>query len=107
MTDQHDKPITQHEFLVAAMTELNLNREQFAIRIGCPWDTFKKWIAPPDSANNYREMPTVAWSLVREVLAHERLKKIVAPTQTLTQSNNRGAAAPASKARRNIVTQEH
>jgi hypothetical protein len=66
--------MTQQEFLRDAMRRLKLGRDDFAVRIGCPPTTFKKWIAPADSPDNYREMPAVAWSLVREVLAHERLK---------------------------------
>lgn len=57
------------------MRAMDMNREEFADRIGCPWTTFKKWIAPETSVSNYREMPTIAWSLIREVLAHEQLKK--------------------------------
>lgn len=66
--------VTQQEFLLDAMKKLGLNRETFAARIGCPPTTFKKWIAAEAAAGNYREMPAVAWALVREVLAHERLK---------------------------------
>lgn len=68
------KVATQQEFLQDAMTRLGLGREAFAERIGCPLATFKKWVGPADSAANSREMPAAAWSLVREVLAHERLK---------------------------------
>lgn len=72
MTEKHK---TQQEFLLDAMVELKLSREAFAERIGCPWTTFKKWMASPEAVSNYRDMPTTAWSLVREVMAHERLKK--------------------------------
>lgn len=64
----------QQEFLREAMAELGLTRQAFAGRIGAPWETFKKWLLPAESEGS-REMPAVAWSLVREVLAHERLKK--------------------------------
>lgn len=67
----------QQEFLREAMAELGLTRQAFAERIGAPWETFKKWLLPAESGGR-REMPTVAWSLVREVLAHERLKNAVA-----------------------------
>ena len=56
------------------MLELGLTREAFAKRIGAPWETFKKWLLPAESGSS-REMPAIAWSLVREVLAHERLKR--------------------------------
>lgn len=66
--------LTQQDFLRDAMFELGLTREAFAKRIGAPWETFKKWLLPADSGGS-REMPAIAWSLVREVLAHERLKR--------------------------------
>jgi uncharacterized protein (DUF2267 family) len=64
---------TQQEFLKNAMGELRLNRKDFAQRIGAPWDTFRRWLMASD-ADGTREMPPVAWSLIREVLEHERLK---------------------------------
>lgn len=51
-----------------------MTRTAFAARIGTPWETFKKWCLPPGS-ENMREMPAIAWAMVREVLEHERLKK--------------------------------
>jgi len=66
--------LTQQEFLRDAMIELGLTRDSFAKRIGAPWETFKKWLLPTESGGN-REMPAIAWSLVREVLEHERLKR--------------------------------
>ena len=65
---------TQQDFLRDAMLELGLTREAFAKRIGAPWETFKKWLLPAESGGS-REMPAIAWSLVREVLEHERLKR--------------------------------
>jgi DNA-directed RNA polymerase specialized sigma subunit len=70
---------SQQEYLRAAMHELSsmlgidLTREDFAKRLGAPWDTYRRWLLPPESSGS-REMPPVAWSLVREVLEHERLK---------------------------------
>lgn len=66
--------LTQQEFLRDAMLELGLTRDAFAKRIGAPWETFKKWLLPAESGGS-REMPAIAWSLVREVLEHERLKR--------------------------------
>jgi transcriptional regulator with XRE-family HTH domain len=66
--------LPQQEFLREAMLELGLTRESFAKRIGAPWETFKKWLLPAESGGN-REMPAIAWSLVREVIEHERLKR--------------------------------
>lgn len=64
---------TQQEFLKQAMEELGLKREDFAKRIGAPWDTFRRWLMASNS-DGTRAMSPVAWSLVREVLAHENLK---------------------------------
>ncbi len=66
--------LPQQDFLRDAMLELGLTRQEFAKRIGAPWETFKKWLLPEESGGS-REMPAIAWSLVREVLAHERLKR--------------------------------
>lgn len=66
--------MNQQEFLHAAMAELGLTRPAFAARIGAPWETFRKWMLPTE-AGGAREMPSIAWSLVNEVLEHERLKK--------------------------------
>lgn len=55
------------------MAELGMTQKAFAGRIGAPWETFKKWLLPVE-AGGAREMPAVAWALVREVLDHERLK---------------------------------
>jgi len=66
--------LPQQDFLRDAMLELGLTREAFAKRIGAPWETFKKWLLPAESGGS-REMPAIAWSLVLEVLAHERLKR--------------------------------
>lgn len=68
---------TQQEVLHEAMAELGLTRPAFAARIGAPWETFRKWLLPPD-AGGVREMPSIAWAMVIEVLEHERLKKKVA-----------------------------
>ena len=67
---------TQQEFLRDAARELGLSQKDFAERMGAPWATFEKWLAPSDS-NNVREMPAIAWQLVREILAHEKLKKAI------------------------------
>lgn len=64
---------SQQEFLRDAMHELGLTRTEFAKRIGAPWDTYRRWLLPVES-EGAREMPPVAWALVREVLEHERLK---------------------------------
>lgn len=72
---QNEK-MTQQEFLKDAMGKLKLpTLPLFAERIGAPETTLKKWLLPPESKGNYREMPSTVWVLVREILAHEALKK--------------------------------
>lgn len=63
----------QQDFLKQAMQELGLKREDFAKRLGVSWDTFRRWLMAANT-DGTREMPPAAWSLVREVLEHERLK---------------------------------
>lgn len=63
----------QQEFLRSAMTELGLTREAFSIRLGSAKRTLDKWLLP-ETSNDYREMDETIWNLVREILAHEKLK---------------------------------
>jgi aspartate carbamoyltransferase catalytic subunit len=63
----------QQEFLRHAMSELELTRELFAGRLGCAKRTLDKWLLP-DTSNDFREMDETIWNLVREILAHEKLK---------------------------------
>jgi predicted transcriptional regulator len=64
---------TQQEFLQAAMTELGLTRDSFALRLACPKRTLDNWLSP-SSSNEHRTMDETMWKFVREVLDHERLK---------------------------------
>ena len=64
---------SQQVFLKLAIPELGLKREDFAKRFGVSWDTFRRWLMSANSEGT-REMPPAAWSLVREVLEHEKLK---------------------------------
>lgn len=68
--------MTQSEFLQAAIGELKLTRDAFSIRLGCPRRTLDKWLLP-ESSNDHRPMPEVVWTLVREIQAHETLKRKV------------------------------
>jgi len=65
----------QAEFLLDAMAKLKLDTEAFAARINTPPLTLKKWLQPPEMKSNYREMPGAMWAHVREILAHEALKR--------------------------------
>lgn len=64
---------TQQEFLRQSAKSLGLSQTGLAKRMCAPWNTYKKWQLPSES-ENYREMPEIAWQLVREILAHEKLK---------------------------------
>lgn len=65
--------LTQQEFLRNAAKKLGLSQTALAKRMCAPWNTYKKWQLPNDS-DNAREMPAIAWQLVREIIAHEKLK---------------------------------
>lgn len=70
-----DENITQQEFLKKVMSALGLERDDFAVRINVPVDTLKKWMRPVEAVGNYREMPSSMWAFLREILAHEALKR--------------------------------
>lgn len=79
---------TQQEFLRSAMVTLgkliredgkSLTREEFAKRLGCASRTLDKWLLPSGS-NDHRKMEETIWTLVREILAHEKLKVTHAKT---------------------------
>lgn len=61
---------TQQAFLREAAAALGLAEEAFAQRMGAPWSTFEKWLLPVGVAGA-REMPVIAWQLVREIMANE------------------------------------
>ena len=65
--------MTQQEFLHAAMAALRMTRGDFATRLGCAKRTLDKWLLP-DTSNDYRAMNETIWSLIREILEHEKLK---------------------------------
>lgn len=56
------------------MAEMVMTRDAFSSRLGCARRTMDKWLLP-DSSNDHREMDETIWNLVREILAHEKLKK--------------------------------
>jgi hypothetical protein len=65
--------LSQQEFLRSSAKKLGLTQVDMAKRMCAPWNTYKKWQLPSES-ENFREMPEIAWQLVREILAHEKLK---------------------------------
>lgn len=64
---------TQQTFLRDSAKSLGLTQAGLAERMRAPWTTFTKWLLPSES-KNFREMPEIAWQLVREIIAHEELK---------------------------------
>ncbi|WP_096697627.1 hypothetical protein [Polaromonas sp. AER18D-145] len=66
---------TQQEFLRSAMAELNMTRDFFCARLGCARRTLDKWLLPGES-KDFRNMDETIWNLVREILAHEKLKLV-------------------------------
>lgn len=78
--------MTQNEFLQSAMAELGLTRDGFATRLGCARRTLDKWLLP-DSSNDHRPMPETVWNLVREILAHEKLKAKIEKMSRKTANN--------------------
>lgn len=64
---------SQQEFLREAAETLGLTQKELATRMCAPWETFRKWLLPQQSGGA-REMPEIAWQLVREILEHEKLK---------------------------------
>lgn len=63
---------SQQEFLHEVANGLGLTPKALAGRMGATWSTFEKWLLPSD-ARAAREMPSIAWQLAREILAHEKL----------------------------------
>lgn len=63
---------TQQEFLHEVANRLALTPKSLAERMGATWSTFEKWLLPSD-VRGTREMPSIAWQLAREILAHEKL----------------------------------
>lgn len=70
-----NKTTTQQEFLREAKERLGMTWKDFAVRIGAPESTLKKWLSTSESQANSRDMPSTVWVLVREILQHEELKK--------------------------------
>lgn len=64
----------QQKFLRVMMAVLCLTQQAFFRCVGAPWEAFKKWLFPAEY-QTCREMPTIARTLVREVLAQEERRK--------------------------------
>lgn len=73
---------TQQQYLRDAASLLGLTQKGLAERMGVPWSTFEKWLAP-EASKSFREMPQMAWRLVRTVIEKDvlakRLESLTAP----------------------------
>lgn len=69
----------QQAFLRQAAKDLKLSQKNLAIRMGVPWDTFRRWLLPSGS-DGARGMPEMAWKFIDEIKAHERLMKSIKPS---------------------------
>lgn len=65
---------TQKEFLESAMSQLGMSRADFATRIATPIRTLSKWLTDPDK-KDYRNMPSMAWQFITEILEHDQPQK--------------------------------
>lgn len=65
---------TQQQYLRDAASLLGLTQKSLAERMGVPWATFEKWLAP-EASKSFREMPQMAWRLVRTVIEKDALAK--------------------------------
>ena len=79
---------TQQEFLHSAMEGLNMTRDAFCGRLGCARRTLDMWLLPAVS-KDFSNMDETIWTLVREILAHEKLK-VVAGRMPGTYSASHG-----------------
>lgn len=64
---------SQQDFLRRAAKEMGLSQPELAALMHVPLTTFKKWLLPSDSTN-FREMPEMAWNLVRVLGANRQLQ---------------------------------
>ncbi len=75
-SNKTEQPMTQQEFLRHAMATLDMTREEFSKRLGMQNQRkLDSWLLPVGS-EQYRSMPDIAWTLVREILENHRLKNI-------------------------------
>ncbi len=65
----------QQDFLNTAMQTLGLSPEEFCIRFGCPRRTLDRWLLASTDPNACL-MSDEMWSLVRELLAHQKSKPL-------------------------------
>ena len=63
---------TQQQFLRDTAINLKLTQKELAQRMNVPWATFEKWLAP-EGSKSFREMPQMAWRLVRTVVENNAL----------------------------------
>jgi transcriptional regulator with XRE-family HTH domain len=62
--------MSQQEFLRDAMERLGMTRDQFAKRINASRRRLDNWLLPDGSAG-LRELDSVVWAFVREIVERE------------------------------------
>lgn len=72
--ENYKETVNQKDFLKDAMQQLGMNREQFAERLGTNLRRITNWLQSTDS-KEFREMGSMVWKFVREILEHEKLKQ--------------------------------
>jgi len=65
--------IAQQEFLRNAMAQLEMTRDEFAVRIGTTRRRLDNWLLPSESSG-FREMDEMAWKFIREILQNTKKK---------------------------------
>lgn len=78
--------MTQSDFLQSAISNLEITRDEFSARLGCLRRTMGKWLIP-ETSNDYRSMPEVVWTLIRDILANKKLKNEVARLEKKLEKN--------------------
>lgn len=63
-------PLSQQAFLRDAMEQLQMTRDEFALRLGASRRRVDNWLLPSDSAG-FRELDPVVWNYVREIVERE------------------------------------
>lgn len=65
------KGVTQQDFLLAAVNELAMTRDQLARRIGVSQKTIGKWMSSPGDVD-YRAMSETVWKYLAEILLAQK-----------------------------------
>jgi hypothetical protein len=72
--EKETSPMSQQEFLRDAMARLGMTRDQFAERINASRRRLDNWLLP-EGSSGLRELDSVAWAFVREIVEREGGKR--------------------------------